>query len=219
MMKNIKLLFLVLFCFFISGCSTEYIVTIKDGKIYEQLIMRSEKKNSKNCNDNNLYNECDDDSIEFLNYNFFPRIDDDYEEYEVTNESSGDEIISKRTYTFTYENYENSNVLNSCFEKVNYENSTFKISLSANDLSNCFEGDTLIKIKTGYTVLSNNADKKVGNTLIWEINESNYKTKSIEIELLKFSVEKIVIYSILIISIILFLYFFKNKFKKVNEIN
>lgn len=217
-MKKCKYFILMTLIVLLTGCSNEYTLTIKNGQIYEEIITKNKKiKDPDICND--IYIECDNDSYEILDYNYFPFKDNYDEEYKIENESTDDEIISKRTYTFTYENYENSNALNSCFETINYDNSTFKISLSANDLSNCFEGDTLIKIKTGYTVLSNNADKQDGNTLIWEINELNYKTKSIEIELLKFSISKIVLYVILIVVILLFFYFFKNKFKKVNEIN
>lgn len=214
MMKKILIISILLL---LTGCSSEYVIEIKDGKIKEKITINQQVV-TNNCK--NIESECDDDTGEFALFDYTPLVVKGDQEYDVTTEENDDQIISVREFDFTYKNYENSTALNTCTSHFNYDQNIFRIVIEAYDFSKCYQSDTLkLIIKTDNIVYKNNADIKENGTYTWIIDEDNAKTKEIEFIVQPFSIKKVLTWIAVLCIIGIMIAMIIKKSKKVNEIN
>lgn len=164
-MKYPKIFFLTLIVLFVSGCSAEYNLEIKDGRVYEEGILLEP----------NSYYETNDiaseiDTIIFLN-------DDDSNFFSYYQK---DKVIgSNRSGVKLFEDFSLNNFhLESPFVDYCYPETTFRavdgiMTLKTSKQFKCWNhiDETLtINIKTDYEVVSNNATRSNGNTYTWEFD-------------------------------------------------
>lgn len=213
-MKKILMIIMLLL---LTGCSSEYVIEIKDGKIKEKInivqpVITDKCENSKS--------ECDDDTGEFVTFDYSPFIVVDKSEYKVTNTTNKDEIVSIREYEFDYKNYADSTALNMCTGYFNYKQNIFKIVIEANDFSKCYQSDTIkLIIKTDNIVYKNNADIKENDTYTWIIDKDNASEKEIQFIVQPFSIKKVLTWIAVLCIIGIMIAMIIKKSKKVNEIN
>jgi hypothetical protein len=169
-MKKIILLFVI--CLLLSGCSTEVVLKIDEEKVTETIKVLELK-------DKIYFNNELDENIK-TNMQVFER---EYEFYDM-NEFEDNGYVGK-TYKLS-ENLELWSELSHvrpCYETFVLEKTDSNIILNTSDEYRCgylFGADnvTLI-VESELELISSNADKVEGNRLIWNIDNNNYKDKSI----------------------------------------
>ena len=87
-------------------------------------------------------------------------------------------------YNFKASEYMNSTAVKTCYQYVNYEETSSSILLSTSNENKCLRDygaltSINIIVKTSANVTKHNADKVSGNQYIWEVNKSNYTNKGI----------------------------------------
>jgi hypothetical protein len=110
-------------------------------------------------------------------------------------------------YKYSYDNYENSYILNRCFEDVYVKNTDDYLYVSLGGNFKCFkEDDVRIKVSSSYDIVKHNADEIKDDYYLWDIKLSEddnnvelYISKELKDE------EKKSISSIKIIIIIIFI--------------
>lgn len=213
-----KIIFLILLSFLLAGCDSQYTIEIGNNKIKESLITIMPVEKNETCESKAL-NECDDDSDEITNSNIFPLINNYDAEYKLTNEYNEKNYISSRTFDFTYENFKDSYVLNNCFENFKYEYKKGNIYINAIGFTNCYNNsDITVKVITSHKVIESNADKREGNTYIWNINNTNYLSKDFSIKVQSFTLKPVFNWIFIIAPVLLISAFFIKKSQKINEI-
>ena len=168
-MNKYKKIILFISCIILTGCTTNYNLEInmKDNIFNETIketVLDSELTDDET--DTNIYS--------FLlngNNQAFYNASNYFYNQELNKENN----LTNYTYTYTFnkENYKDSNILNSCFDKVNIteEEDKYKIILSGNFSCNYAE-ETIINIKTNSKVLANNANKINKDTYTWKIDKN-----------------------------------------------
>lgn len=200
---KIKIYILILFVFFITGCTVNYDIEVTSDSIKE-LVQINENIDNINANVLNsgiLSYKNAIDNIYDLPQNVY--IDADRNLYDLTQELEGVDYYSKKfniteenygleaSFEHLINNYQKATTINKCYKNIAVlkKNDNLTISTSRNNL--CFEQykslDKLNIIVTinekEYAVISSNADKIEEGKYYWEINRENYSNKSILIEL------------------------------------
>lgn len=172
-MKKYLLLFALLL---LTGCSATYNLDIDSGNFTEKL-------------------DIDGASVNSISDLILP-LDYDIDEYTIDDVKPGDEgfygaKIKDNGYslfhTFKYDDYVNSTILNSCYDKVDAKFNDDDFYISTVGKFSCFESyddldNVTIKIRSQYKLVSTNADKVDGFNYIWNISR-NDTDKGIYIEL------------------------------------
>lgn len=225
-MKKKVLLFILCF-FLVTGCDVKYDLTINNDS-YDETITLSFLKSQNTYEDVSSYLEdkipISYNSSERLYYNSKIEEDDNY-------------------YNLVYNYKHNTNTfmqsyfVSNCYPNFNIESNDEQIILSSGQQFACFVGDdglsadsVEINITTKLKVLENNADEINGNTYTWNIDESNYNNKPIEMTLQKsFEIEDVVpqneasnlsfiiVVAIIVVALVVFV-FVKHKARKNNNI-
>lgn len=176
-----KILLIGILMFFITGCSVDY--EINFGKNIDETIVfdfdEDIYKTSEKIKGDSFYIE------EVLVNEKIPSLVEfkDYYNKSIKVENNKSNVTLK--YTYNYDNFEKSYLINECFEKsiVINSNDYYYIALGGN--FNCFGGNEItVKIKTDYEIVKENSDKVNNGYHIWEIKSEN-EDKKIEIHLLK----------------------------------
>ena len=183
---NKKIILIIFLSLLLCGCTANYDLTIHDGVITESLsVLNIANGDTVNYIDNNLkyptpakksqkFDKYTDEKLENVDYYDVKRITKD-----------GLEGLNYK-YDFTFTNYYDSNIMNSCYEyfKVINENNLLAISTSRGNKCMSDKVDVLnINITTDYLVVDSNADTVKGHTYSWKINRDNYEDKNIYIKL------------------------------------
>lgn len=197
-----KIVILLVFVLFITGCSGKYELEIKNGKVIEKTTA--------------LYNKSDviKDPYEYT-MEFSLKYDDngDFLKYDEKKNIKRDNLTGVELTNFysSIDNFEEtSRVINYCYVAKNITNINKMISIKTSNEFTCFNEveeleNVTIVIKSNHKLKSTNADKKTGTTYYWYINKENYKDKPISLVL--YANKKIWYYDvfrrlILIISVI-----------------
>lgn len=212
-MKKILLLFIL--CLLLSGCSTVVTLKIEKDKVTETIKVSGLKEEIF------LNNQLNENVKKGLNV--FER---EYEYYDMK-EFEDNEYVSK-----TYELSENIELwaelshVRPCYETFKLEKTDTNITLNTSDEYRCGylfgANNVTLVIESDLELVSSNADDVQGNKLIWNIDESNYKNKSISFNYKineSKSVENYLVYYILfaVISLIIGVYIFIKKKNKDNN--
>lgn len=163
---KIKLLYLALLLFLLTGCSTEYNLTIANDSFIEELKVNNVKIDNIN------------DLILPLNY--------DVDEYDIDKVKPGDDgfynaKLDKNSYslfnTFNYNSFLKSTLLNSCYDKVDVVKYNKKIYISTVGDFKCYNNykvdDVKVNIISKYKLVDTNADSIKNNVYSWNINKDN----------------------------------------------
>ena len=166
LLKNIfKSICFVLIIGLLSGCTVKYDLTINLDKTLTETISgrvtSEELYQDEDKQDINIYIE----NLEFAT----PMIDNEgvYNK-SITEESKYKEFV----FTYNYnQNYSKSNVLNQCFQNINYEETDNEYVFDLSGQFYCLLSKKVeINLISSYGVLENNADKVKGNKYTWIIN-------------------------------------------------
>lgn len=244
-MNKIKLLYCIILSIFLVGCTANYNVNIKEDTV-EETVEFDEKDSSKWNSRIFTYNDMTyrmsvDNEMAWPTNSIYQQAGNPYEpvkmdgieyyEKELINNSTS--LGIKYNYTFSFDDYNNSNAAKTCFKNFSFGNGKTIIDIYAKDATQCFYNRPLLdKININltsekYKVISHNADSIKDGKYTWEINSKNASKKEIKMTLTKDenyvenknSIEKsssfaivvvIVIFIVIVGGIILYLYV-KNK--------
>jgi len=181
-MKKIILLFL--FCL-LCGCSTEYQLNIKGDKIEENIklsINNSEIIDEELAPDMSLKSR---DSIEYLKTgDLYPVLNNKLDVYE-RNVSEVDNVTTiDLKYSYKKDQFQNSKIINECFEKKEIYMSKGKISIHLSGKFSCLENknETLdFKIVTGNKIDYANIEYGIfDKEYVWQIDSTNSNNVDIQ---------------------------------------
>ena len=86
---------------------------------------------------------------------------------------NGNKSLVDLNYKYTYDDYENSYILQRCFEKSYVKNTDDSLYVSLGGYFKCFkEDDIRVKVSTEYDVVKHNADIVTDDYYIWDIKLS-----------------------------------------------
>ena len=198
-MKKFVLLILILL---VSGCTTEYNLTIENNKFKEDIKIGI----SKSLIDNTSTMpgvEKDDQLTPFIENPVSAFFSENNKNYEKKVEENENEYNINLKYNYTFNEFKGANSINSCFENIEMlGEDVYYINLSGNFY--CLYSDSVdIKIKTNNKVTKHNADRKEGNTYIWNIHNGNANNVDILFEVSKNIKNKSIILEISIIVVLL----------------
>ena len=173
-MKKIFVLFISLL---LVGCSADYTLTIDEDKFTEKIKFYSLDNDSNINRDwhiSSFYADDSDSDLENDNDSCSSNC------YKYTKDND--------TITFSYDfnsnNISKSAAINNCFNSFRIINRDNDVMISTSNGVKCFNNnfDSLtinIVFNDSRNIKYSNADRVVGNKYIWNINNDNYNTKSI----------------------------------------
>lgn len=215
-MKKIILFFLIIF---ISGCTSEYNLTIENNSFKENINI-SINKNLIPEQSTISGVETDDSITPFLEEPtpaFFSQYD---KYYEKKVEDKGNYYDINLKYNYTFDEFKGASSLKTCFEKIKISGEDiYYINLKG--MFYCLYSDSVdIKIKTNNDVINHNADRKEGNTYIWNIHSGNANNVDILFEVSKDIKNKSIILEIsIVVGLLIILGIVLNIIKKKNKEN
>ena len=211
-----KKIIYILVILFVSGCSANYNLEIKDNILKEKIVI--EAKDLKYFRDNTFYAIMNGAS-NFIEY-----------EKKVINSSV------EFSHNYNFNDFSNATVLKSCFDAYSiieegdyYILSTSKGIKCAIEEDNVLLDDLKVVIKTNHSVKSNNSNRKSSNKheYVWVFNKDNYGNASISMKIYKdkyvfnynneFLIKVAIIVGI-VLTILLLVFIIRRKVKKANKI-
>lgn len=176
-----KKLVIIIICLLSTGCTVEYNLNVDNQKIQEDIIINVDDLANL---DEEMYNQLTNSK------NKVYLQEDKYYENRYTEDDNT--LTSNFKFTHDLEKYNQATVLDLCYSNRDIEITKEEIKISTKGSFSCAFtefGENItnakIKITTDLKVLENNADEINGNTYIWNINESNYLNKPIDIAMKK----------------------------------
>jgi len=172
-MKKVLLLFTL--CLLLTGCSTVVTLKIDKNKVTETIKISGLK--------NEVYfnNQLSQDIETRLN--IFER---EYEFYDTKEFEDGDYISKTYELSENLELWSELSHVRPCYETFKLEKTDTNITLNTSDEYRCGylfgANDVTLIIESDLELISSNADDVQGNKLIWNIDGSNYKNKSISFD-------------------------------------
>lgn len=174
-----KIITLLLFTLFITGCEASYELEINDNKLKETIRF-------DNPTDINQRKEIQD----FLNQDGYVFTNDETltQKYRIT--KLQDEY--KLNYEYNENEFINVALLNNCFDSFQYNATDKFIAIKAKGKFACLYNvpNLKVKIKTDYEVSKENADQKEDGYYIWNINNMTKNNMDIEFTVLKNTITK-----------------------------
>lgn len=164
-----KIIFLLLICLLLTGCTVNYNLDINDNNFKETLtgnVLNTELNNNDNTDINMFTYLINGDQPAFYkNDNIF---------FNKTTNNTTNGIDFDYSYTFNEYNFNNSRIINECFDNHIYEYKDNTYYLVVSGKFNCnYSEKTNINITTDYNVTANNAQTIKNNTYTWTIDENN----------------------------------------------
>ncbi len=218
-MKKIFIIFTILL---LCGCSATYNLEISNDSFKENVSIFFDKESTEVSNYEDI--ESDDKITPYINNDYSALVNkkDNYKKKVIDGDNYTNVILD---YKYNEKTFENSNLLNNCFENFSFVNKkTYLIKTSG--MFYCLyedQDEVTINIKTNNKVLQSNETSKTGNVYTWKINSSNVNNTDIVFEVEKgFPMKKFLIYfaivSLSAFIIIVLLTLILNKRKRNNEI-
>ncbi len=193
-----KKVFILVFIFLLTGCSSEYTLEFSNSKIKEHSVITI--NNSEIPSDGKTVDNFITPLLEEDQYPFFGKYD---KVYNKKIEKKDNNTIVKLNYSFTHDEFKDSYVYKGCFKNSQFEKNDKDYLLHFYGHFYCLKGDELvINIKTNNIVKEHNADKVSGNVYTWIINKDNVLNSDIKMVISKDS--KILVYVKYGIAIIFF---------------
>lgn len=217
-----KIIILIILLLSVTGCTTDYNLTIEDDYVTENIVATI-PSSSVNKKSKTKKIESDNQVIPFINNPQYVFNEKDGITYNKTVQlDKSNNYIVTLDYKYTFNDFLKSKAYNNCFQDsyINKEeNGTIPIVFKGKFY--CLYGDKInINITSSREVLGNNADIVNGNTYTWIIDNNNVDDTNIQLLLSKNKISNssniinLILVSILIIIIIIDIYIVKNKTKK-----
>lgn len=167
-----KILYLLLLCLIISGCSATYDIDITNQKVKENLKL-IETDNTKFDKENSsgwTYRQIIEST---LSPNEFA-----HETYTTKKIETEDSLGLEYNNNLEYLDLRNLSVLEQCYSKYNILDNDNSISLDTGTKFDCYDyyenlDEITIRLKTNHKVLNNNATKVENGTYIWEFTKNS----------------------------------------------
>lgn len=171
-MKNcIKLIFVVCLIIFITGCEVNYNLEFKDNILEENIdIILSEEESTEENKEKMKY------SLE--NEAFSISKQTVHEQYITNFKEEKNKFIGKLNYSYTVDNFADSNLINQCYDSFSFVRVDSGYSLVTSDIFECVVFSYLpvdkynITITSDYLVNDHNADFVDGNKYTWVIKSN-----------------------------------------------
>lgn len=170
-----KIVMSLLSLFLLTGCSVQYNVELNNDKVKEEInFLIDDISNNQ------------DDYLYLKDFNPVADLDNNIQyKKKIVNSSNS----TRGTYSYTYrgDSYRDSRVFSQCFDIYSIVDEEDKYYIGASGEFKCLSVDyhtvdkVIIKFKTDYEVIDNNADSVDGNEYTWTIDSNNYKDVSINI--------------------------------------
>ena len=219
-MKKLFILFGVIFL--LTGCTGSYEINFGD-VIDEKIVLTY---------DGDLYDfvkDIDGDSAyvekELLEENI-PSLKDFSGYYDKKVELVNNNTEITLNYSYTYDNFENSFLIDKCFEKSSFINNSDYYYVSLGGFFDCYNtGDFVLKVKSDYEIIEENSDRYEDGYYIWDIKNTNDDNK-VELQVSKTLIKKDevgskisfkVICWVLLFVVLLVSIFIKKKLDNKNE--
>ena len=181
-----KKLLIILLAIFMTGCTAEYKITIKDGKVYETLTVVEENEENLNVEDESGRTFKDYAEIYGKSFNLLTSFYELYSDEPCKNNCSyytkeyindNGKIGFSLTHEFSLDEYNDSTIANEYFPgfQVEIEENIVKIiGGSSWNFINGFENidELKITIETDNKVISSNG-KKYNNEYTWKVSKGN----------------------------------------------
>lgn len=186
-----KKIILFILCFFlVTGCDVQYDLTI-DNDSFDETITMSFLKSQTTYDDVSIYLE----NRTPISHNPSEGV---YYDAQIKENDNYYDLIYH--YKHDFDSFQQGYFVTNCYPDFSVQSDDQQIILSSGQQFMCFNGDdglqadsVKINISTKLKVLDNNADMVNGDTYTWNIDESNYQNKPIEMTLKKsFQIEDVV---------------------------
>lgn len=178
-----RIIFIILFIFLLTGCSTEYNLEFSNKGIKEHVVVNIPDSSIPKKDSNGQIDDRVTPFIENDQYPFFGSYDTIYKKK--VNKKNGVTTVTL-DYKFTHDNFNKSYVMKGCFSESKYEKDKKSYHLHLYGSFYCMNGDKVtINIKTNNRVLEHNADKVSGNVYTWYIDKNNKLDTNIKIDISK----------------------------------
>lgn len=215
-----KKIFILIFIFLLTGCSSEYTLEFSNNKIKEHAVVTIA---DSEIPDGNTMSDFINPFINDDQYPFFGKYDKVYKKK--VEKKNGNTIV-KLDYSFTHDEFKDSYVYKGCFQNSKFEENKNDYLLHFHGGFYCLKGNEIvINIKTNNIVKEHNANKVSGNTYTWIINKDNVLDTNIKMVISKENkIFRYIKYGIVIIffaGLIIGGYIIYNKIRvrdKVNDI-
>lgn len=161
----------------LTGCTVNYNLEISEDKISENItgdILKNEFDSiDDELGDHTIYHFLHDEQYSLI---------DKSDLYKQSINDNSDKIDFNYSYDYK-DNFNNSRVLNECYENVIFEeNDDFYIIKLSGGFYCLLNSKITVNLTTDYSVLNSNADKKNGNVYTWYLEKDN---TDIEVEISK----------------------------------
>ena len=180
-----KIILLVVAILLLTGCNVKYEINITKDNIYEKVSLISE-------------NEVDNESITSYDIPILSFVDDigssdenveidGLEYYNLNKEYNGFNNLYLN-YTFNWDNYLKSNIVNNSVSSFRIDKDDNQISIYTGSFIKAFEKsnginnlEVVVNVSNDYDIITSNANSVVGNTLTWNITKDNYKNSPLNL--------------------------------------
>jgi hypothetical protein len=217
-----KIWLLVCLLLFLTGCTSDYEINFGE-KIDEKIIFNYD------FDLNEVFGEVDCDAVcaeEELLESEIPALKEFKDYYNKQLELKDGKTKISLDYSYTYDNFEDSYLINQCFQYSDFINDDDYYYVSLGGYFDCFGGtEFTLKVKSDYQVLNENADTKKDGYYIWNIENDNPENK-VELQVSKvllapkkkgFKISFKVICWLLLFGVLGLVIFLKRKFEDNNE--
>lgn len=195
MKKKIFLLFVLIF---MTGCNAVYNIEITDDKVLESSDFYATKKIFYDPSSDGVSEN--DEISDYYYKQDYPAFKNGIYKKKLYNKKmidNNDLYGMNLNYSFGLNNYNDSSLLNYCFDSSVFKVKDNYIILDAKDVSKCFTQDIYehldfltVKVKTDLNVTENNADEVDNNIYIWEISREDSLNKDIYLKIKKSVIKK-----------------------------
>ena len=160
-MKKYKMIFMVVLVAFLTGCSAEYNIVIKENTVNENIILISENEEDREILNNTEW---------LISYNHDIFLENASSDGEIIDENVYDTISKNGNVNFTHdfknEEYKNSTAINECYDSVYFDTISGKKVISTSNVAKCLDNypklnSIKVKITVEGKVIKNGKQKKI----------------------------------------------------------
>lgn len=210
-----KLFILICLTFLLAGCTADYQVKIKNGKIYEKLVLIE--------TDKSIFDVPTDSGWTVRETFDVLKEKDEFskQNYTVKSLDNSDRLgIEYKSNEFN--SMINSSILNQCYTNFSVSEENNIITIDTGDQFDCYNyyknlNSVRVELTTNHKVYSSNADEVKNNKYIWSISESG--NKRITISYSKDPVKNNTLNIVVILSVLILVSVISYYVIKKNKIN
>ena len=185
-MKKIYFMIIIVFLLVLTGCDTNYTLTVNNDSINEEInvILPENYLPERTAEEEAAKVEVDDQITPYLTDTQYPIFGDNKNKYTRKIDKKNGMLDVTFSYKYTFDEYERSKIYGKCFDKHYFSHDSKSIYISFLGKFYCMTGDEIVfNIKTSNKVLNHNANKVNGHTYTWVIDKNNIDNVDIEMSI------------------------------------